>query len=158
MTPVADTALATIIQECAVAALAAGAEFAGVPIIGRRVTNIENDIEQAINELGGTCLYVMPGLPTRFTVGAGAPYADRYELRVRVIENITLNQTLPPAQVLIEYVVRRLWGLQWPEAIPGMNPLLPIEGAAVVEQPDPERVVFDVIWETSFGYLPRIGG
>lgn len=156
MTPVPDTSIATKIQECAVAHLQAGAEFSGVPILGRRVTNIENDIEQAINELGGACIYIPPGLPRRFTLGAGAPYADRYELRVRVIENVTLNQTLPPSQVLVEYVMRRLWGLAWPEAITGMNPLVPIEGEPVAEQPDPERLIFDVIWETSFGYMPRV--
>ena len=156
MSSVPDDSVATAIQLAAVAALQAGAEFSGVPILGRRETNIANDIEQAINELGGACVYVMPGTPKSFTIGAGAPYADRYELRIRCIENDTLNSTLPPVLVLVEYVLRRLFGQQWPEAVPGMNPLYPAEGQPVVQQPDDARLIWDVVLETSLGLLPRV--
>jgi hypothetical protein len=154
---VPDDSVASAIQACAVADLAAGAELAGVPVLGRRETNIANDIEQAINELGGACIYVLPGLPISFLATPGSAYADKYQVRIRCIESDTLNATLPPVQVLVERVVRRLYGRQW-TAIEGMNPLMPIEGQAVVQQPDSDRLIYDVIMETSLGFLPRIGG
>lgn len=152
--PVVPTTLATVIQQCGVACLQSGAEFARVPIIGRRETNIQNDIEAAVAALGA-CIYVFPGLPASFSVGAGAPYADKYRLRVRCIELDVLNTTLPNVHELVEFVVRRMWGQTW-TAVEGMNELLPIEGQPVVEIEDPERTIYDVIWETSVGYLPRI--
>lgn len=141
------------LQDCAVAALAQGAEFAGVTILGRREKNIVDEIEAAVAQLGA-CVFVFPGLPVHF-LDATPPYAERYELRVRVIENPALNTTLPDAYELVEYVARRLFGQEW-TAIQGMNPLVFAEGRPVAEVSDPERVIYDVIFQTSLGYLPRI--
>lgn len=153
--PTVPDNVALAIQACAVDTLQAGAEFDRVPILGRRRTNIQNDIDAAIDALGA-CIYVLPGLPLKFEVGSGTPYASLYELRVRVIETDTLNTSLPTAYELVEFVVRRLFGQDF-AAIEGMSPLLPAEGSPVTPVEDPERVIYDVIWHTSLGYLPRVG-
>lgn len=146
--------VAKALQNCAVDWLEAGAEFQGVPIIGRRRTNIVNDIEAAIAELGA-CVFVFPGLPVHF-LDTGAPTADRYQLRVRAIENPAVNTSLPDVFELVELVVRRLYGVDF-EAIGLRNPLVfPAGGNAVAEVGDPERMIYDVLFETDAGYLPRI--
>jgi hypothetical protein len=145
--------VAKAIQNCGVASLEAGAEFAGVPIIGRRKGTIVNDIEAAIAELGA-CIFVFPGLPVHF-IDAMPPYADRYELRVRIIENPAINETLPDAFELVELVARRLFGLQF-ESIEGMNPLVFADGKPVADQENGERLIYDVLFQTSLGFLPRV--
>ncbi len=145
--------VAKAIQDCAVAALQAGAEFDGVPIIGRRKGNIVNDIESALAELGA-CIYVLPGLPVHF-IDATPPYADRYRLTVRCIEMPAINETLPDVFELVELVARRLFGQQW-AGIEGMNPLVFTAGKPVDEIEQGERNVTDVIFETSLGFLPRV--
>ena len=84
--------VAKAIQDCGVACLQSGAEFARVPIIGRRKGNIVNDIESALAELGA-CVYVFPGLPVKF-IDSNPPYADRYQLRFRAIETPSINTAL----------------------------------------------------------------
>jgi hypothetical protein len=149
-----NTTVAKALQNCAVAWLEAGAEFSGVPIIGRRRSNIVNDIEAAIAELGA-CIFVHPGLPVHF-IDAGTPVADRYQLRVRVIENPAINTALPDVFELVELVVRRLYGTDFP-SIGVSNPLVfPQGGNAVAEVSDAERLIYDVLFETDIGFLPRV--
>ncbi len=147
--------IAKALQNCAVDWLQAGAEFQGEPIIGRRRSNIVNDIESAVAELGA-CIFVFPGLPVSF-LNTGAPTADRYQLRVRAIENPALNTSLPDVFELVELIVRRLYGKDF-DAIGLRNPLVfPSGGNAVADVGDPERLIYDVLFETDAGYLPRIG-
>jgi hypothetical protein len=146
--------IAKALQACAVAELQAGAEFARVPIIGRRKGTIANDIEAAIAELGA-CIFVFPGLPVRF-IASTPPVADLYELRIRAIESPAINATLPDVFELVELIVRRLYGRDF-AAIGLRNPLVFSEGGrAVAEVPDPERLIYDVIFETDASYLPRV--
>ncbi len=141
------------LQDCVTAWLQAGTEFTGVPTIGRRKGNIVGDIEAAVAELGA-CVFVFPGLPVHF-IDATPPYADRYQVRIRAIENPALNTVLPDCYELVELIVRRLFGMQFP-AIEGMNPLVMLDGNPVAEVTDPERVIYDVVFETSLGFLPRV--
>lgn len=140
-------------QDCLVDWLRAGAEFARVPIIGRRKGNITNDIEAAIAAIGA-CIYVMPGLPISF-ISSASPVADRYELRIRCIENKAINETLPDCEDLAEFVIRRVYGTDF-SAIGLRNPLVFAPGRPVAPQEDGERDVVDVIFETDVAYPPRI--
>lgn len=154
MSLVPDNAtVAKALQDAALAWLQSGAEFTRVPIIGRRKGTIVNDIEAAIAAIGA-CIYVMPGLPIHFLDSSLT--ADRYELRVRVIEEPAINQALPDAYELVELVARRMWGKDFP-AINLRNPLVwPESGRPVEPVSDAERVIYDVIFETDAGLLPRV--
>jgi hypothetical protein len=146
--------IAKALQACAVDRLQAGAEFARVPIIGRRKGTIANDIEAAIAELGA-CIFVMPGLPVHF-IGLQAPTCDRYELRIRAIEDPAINQNLPDVWELVELIIRRMHGIDF-DAIGLTNPIVfPESGNPVAEVSDPNRLIYDVIFETDAGYLPRV--
>lgn len=125
-----------------------------VPVLGRRMTNIANDIDQAINELGGACVYVAPLLPLRFNLNLPGPYIDRGEIRVRCIENDTLNSTLPTVHELVEAVARDVTGLTIPN-LP-LTALLPPDERPVEQVPDDERLIYDVVFHTSGAYAPRI--
>lgn len=125
-----------------------------VPVIDRRQTNIANDIDQAINELGGACIYVVPLLPTRFNVNVPGPYIDRGEIRVRCIENDTLNTALPSVYELVEAVARELTGRTIPD-LP-ISTLFPAEGRPVEQIADDERLIFDVIFEVAGAYPARV--
>jgi len=125
-----------------------------VPVIGRRLTNIASDIEQAINELGGACIYVAPLLPLKFNVNLPGPYIDLAEIRIRCIENDTLNKELPSVFELVEAVVRDVAGLSLGE-LP-LSPLLPAEPRPVETIADPELLIQDVIFTVNGAYQPRI--
>ncbi|MBI5770833.1 MAG: hypothetical protein HZA93_23855 [Verrucomicrobia bacterium] len=144
--------VAKALQDCVAADLAAGAEFTGVTILSRRKGTIAQDIEAALAEVGA-CIYVLPGLPLHF-LDAQPLVADRYEVRVRAIENPSLNATLPDAYELVELIARRLHGRDY-TAIAGMAPLVFAE-RPIVEQSDPERIIHDVVFQTSLGLLPRV--
>lgn len=124
-----------------------------VPVIGRRQTNIQSDIDQAINELGGACIYVPPMLPLRFNVNVPGPLIDLAEIRIRCIENDTLNTELPTVHELVEAVVRDLAHVSLGD--------LPLSQLAPADRPveevsDPERLIYDVLWHVNGAYPPRI--
>lgn len=152
--PTAAPTIAKDLQDASSAWLGAGAEFDGIPIVGRREKDIANDIQAAVAKLG-ICIYVFPGLPITVKDVVG-PYCDRYEQRMRVIEDVTLNTTKPDAYELTEYVIRRMHNQEFPDAIPGMNPFhAPESGKLVTPIEDEALRIFDIRLETSLGYPGR---
>ena len=127
---------------------------ARVPVIGRRETNIQNDIDAAIDSLGA-CLYVLPLLPLRFNVNLPGPFVDVGELRIRCIENDTLNTTLPSVYELVEAVVRDLHGLRL-QTLAAFSCLTLADGSPVERQADSERLIYDVVFHTRGAYAARL--
>jgi hypothetical protein len=125
-----------------------------VPVIGRRETNIQSDIDQAINELGGACIYVVPMLPLKFNVNLPGPFIDLAEIRIRCIENDTLNTALPSVYELVEAVVRDVCNLTL-GTLP-LSQLAPAEPRPVEPVYDTERLIQDVIFHVNGSYAPRI--
>lgn len=65
----------------------------GLKIVGRREKEVANDIEAGLAKLG-ICLYVLPPIPMRATRTQNAiVFIESSELRVRIIEQPTLNLT-----------------------------------------------------------------
>lgn len=122
-----------------------------VPVLGRRKTNIADDIDAAIAELGA-CVYVLPMLPVKFNTNVPGPMIDQAEFRIRCIENDALNTELPDVYELIEAIVRDVHGLR-------VKPLaqfscLALADRPVEQQPD-DRLIFDVIFNARGTYPPR---
>lgn len=150
--------IAKIIQDALVARFEVDADgkatledYLGVPTLGRRKGIITNEIEAAVATLGA-CIYVFPARVRRVNKNLPGPYASSVLVRFRVIENPALNELLPDAYELAEMLLVDFseYDLRAVEGLDGINPLQPLEDA-IEEQPDEERVIFDVTFETSVG-------
>lgn len=148
-----NLAIAIRTQEALVAYLKTRQCFDGITILGKKKGVITNEIDTAVADLGGACIYVLPGKPVKVNPNLPGPYADQYELRIRCIENPALNSTLPTAYELYEFALRECNGIGLQiDAI--TCPLWPAENNGD-EQPDPERVIIDAIFYCSLGLPPR---
>ncbi len=144
------------LQEAVVAALGARVALRDVPIIGRRKTNIVADVEEAVNSIAGIALVVLVPLPVEINPNSPGPYVEKMEIRVRVIENQAINETLPSAAECVEEILCALHHYTFPQKLAdfGLN-LLVAADRPVDEIPDNERVLFDVIFTAACGYRPR---
>ena len=148
--------LCSEVRDALVAVLGTRVALTGVPIVGRRKTNIVADIEEAVSQTTGICIVVLLPLPVEVNPNTPGPYVEQLECRVRVIENQALNSTLPEAAEVVEEVLVALHHYTFPEMLDrfGLN-LLTAASRAVEEVPDPERAIFDCVFSASCGYRPR---
>lgn len=140
-------ATSKLIQDAIVAFLKTIPVLAGVPVIGRRKGNITNDIEAAVSAIGA-CIYVFPALPVDVNPNLPGPYADKMEIRVRVIEAPSINTTLPDAYELTEFVLTFLNQKQL-EGVDGLNPISCT--SKPVEEIQDDNQIFDITFTTSVG-------
>jgi hypothetical protein len=122
----------------------------GIPVVRRREKEPINEIEAAIAR-ASLCLYVMPPLPIRALQGAPFLFFDRYEVRVRIIENPASNEFPVDAYELVDYVAL---ALHWSN--PGgilAHPLqISTRPTEMVESP--ETRIIDVIFDAQLQLNP----
>ena len=136
------------VQDAVVAYLGAREELALVPVLGRRRSNIVNDIQAAINR-AGVCVYVFPALPVRLNANNPGPYVDELMVRCRAIEHPTLNVRGPDVYEVVELLLRLLDRKTF--AIPNCNPLWFDANPVQVADEAAELVQWDVVAYTSTG-------
>lgn len=120
---------------------------AGVQVIARVEKDLVNDIQSALAKLG-LCIYVLPTLPLRaMRTETGLIFFESAEVRVRIIENPTLNKTGFDAWDVCEAVATTLQGSN-----PGDFLACPLGLAStpvdLVE--DPDTRVMDLIFDAAF--------
>lgn len=141
------------IQDAVTSYLTARAALDGVTVIGKRTNDIISDIESAVANAGGVCVYVFPALPIEVKPNIPGPYVSAFEIRVRCIEHANLNTSLPDCFELVEEVLTALHLKAFSE-IAGLN-LLSTRPRPVEEISDSERTIYDVVFHASAGYPPR---
>lgn len=145
--------LAKQIQEAVTSYLLARTALDGVTVIGKRTNDIVSDIESAVANAGGVCVYVFPALPIEVKPNIPGPYVSAFEIRIRCIEHPNLNTSLPDCFELVEEVLTALHLKAFSE-VSGLN-LLSTRPRPVEEVTDAERTIYDVIFHASAGYAPR---
>jgi hypothetical protein len=82
------------IQTDAANALVADPFFAIIPVLSERLGDLGSAVDLAVNQAAGVCAVVSTPLADVEHPGQPGPYFDRIHVRVRVYENVTLNQGL----------------------------------------------------------------
>jgi len=142
-------ALSKLYQDVIVDFLQKRAQLEGVEIIGRRENDIESDIESAVANAGGVCIYVFPALPQKISVNGGSIYVDDWEIRIRCIEEPKLNAKMPDCFELVEEVLVALFQQTFSQ-ITSLSCLTP-RTVPVEEQPDSSRRIKDVLFHAESG-------
>lgn len=134
------------IQEEAANRLRSRSAFADVEVLTRRKGDILNDIEAALGRLG-IVAYVFPPLPKRANGNLPGPIFDELELRVKIIESPTLNQTAATAHGLMEDTCRALHHWRGPT---NQN-LFYCDGDSIIPEDAAAETIFDIVFRSDFG-------
>lgn len=123
----------------------------GLSVLIRKDKDIESDIAAALNKIGG-CLYILPVLPRRVSVGYDEIFVEDGEIRVRLLVMPTTNKTGMDVYELMAQTMLALHGknpgslLVEPMTLRKDNPVEFIE--------DPEAAVFDILYTSTFDLKP----
>ena len=124
----------------------------GLQIVARRDKDVANDIEAGLSKLG-ICVYVLPPLPMRATRTQNEiVFIESSELRVRIIEQPTLNLTGFDVWSGFEQVVLALQGTNPADLFAAPIGLAehPVETMDGQTKEGKNTRVWDVIFEGAF--------
>jgi hypothetical protein len=129
---------------------APGALSAPIPIVQRRTKDLPNDIAAA-SANHGLCIYVMPPLPKHFieTDGQGPLFADRVEIRIRIVEQPALNRGKADAYDILDEVQIGLHG----RLVEGITPI-PLQALSSEEVSDEKVRIIDAIFNAVYQLNP----
>lgn len=105
------------------------------PVIRRKEKDVTNDMEAGVAVQNGICLFAMPPLPTSAVENVPFVFFDGYEVRVRIIEVPSLNNSGVDTFELIDQIALALhWQLlggmlAYPLSLAG-RPVEMVEGTA----------------------------
>jgi hypothetical protein len=134
-----------------------------VPIVARMTKEKSNDVEAAMAQKTGLCLFVMPMLPRGVARGVPFLFFERAEVRIRIIEMPAMNGTGVDAYDLAEDVMGAIhwcWPAGQAHPIEARDPEI-VEGIGVSE----DKVlhgqltrIIDCVFEAHFGQQPGTEG
>ena len=78
------------------------------PVVRRKEKNVTNDMEAGLAVQNGICLFAMPPIPTSALQGVPFVFFDGYEVRVRIIEVPSLNNSEVDTYELIDAIALAL--------------------------------------------------